>query len=186
MADIALPSFSPLHPRSRSLAWQLAALLLGTALLTASSWIRVPMLPVPMTMQTFAVTLIGALYGWRLGAATVMAWLLQGATGLPVFAGGAGGAMHLVGATGGYLIAFPVAAALTGWLAEKGWNGRRPLLALVSMLAGNALCLVIGTAWLANFIGLEKAIAVGALPFLLGAVVKSALAAATLRALPRS
>ena len=186
MADLSLPAFSPLHPRSRSLAWQLAALLLGTALLTASSWIRVPMLPVPMTMQTFAVTLIGALYGWRLGAATVMAWLLQGATGLPVFAGGAGGVMHLVGATGGYLIAFPVAAALTGWLAEKGWNGRRPMLALVSMLAGNALCLVIGTAWLANFVGLPKAFALGALPFLLGAVVKSALAAATLRALPRS
>ena len=115
-----------------------------------------------------------------------MAWLLQGATGLPVFAGGAGGVMHLVGATGGYLIAFPVAAALTGWLAEKGWNGRRPMLALVSMLAGNALCLVIGTAWLANFVGLPKAFALGALPFLLGAVVKSALAAATLRALPRS
>ena len=135
-----------------------------------------------MTMQTFAVTLIGALYGWRLGALTVVAWLAQGALGLPVFAGGAAGAVYLMGKTGGYLFAFVAAAALVGWLAERGWNGKRVVLACCAMLAGNAVCLVLGASWLAAIIGVEKAIAVGVAPFLLGAVLKSVLAAAVLKA----
>ncbi|MGO4283088.1 biotin transporter BioY [Bosea sp. TAB14] len=183
MTDLVLARpFSPLRLESRSLAWRTAAVLVGTLLLALSSQIKVPMVPVPMTMQTFAVTLIGALYGWRLGAVTVIAWLLEGVAGLPVFAGALGGAAYVAGPTGGYLLAFPFAAALTGFLAQRGWNGRRIGLATFSMLAGNALCLVLGTAWLATFIGVEKAIAVGAAPFLLGAILKSALAAATLKA----
>lgn len=183
MTDLALSRpFSPLRPESRPLAWQAGAVIVGSLLLALSSQIKVPMYPVPMTMQTFAVTLIGALYGWRLGAATVIAWLLQGAAGLPVFAGASGGAAYFAGPTAGYLLAFPFAAALTGWLAERGWNGGRLWLAFLSMLAGNALSLLIGVAWLGAMIGLPKAIAVGATPFLLGAVLKSALAAATLKA----
>lgn len=183
MTDLVLARpFSPLQPRSRSLAWQAAAVLVGTLLLALSSQIKVPMVPVPMTVQTFAVTLIGALYGWRLGAVTVIAWLLEGAIGLPVFAGATGGLRYIVGPTGGYLMAFPFAAALTGFLAERGWNGGRLGLATLSMLLGNALCIVLGTAWLASFIGVEKAIAAGAAPFILGAILKSALAAATLKA----
>jgi biotin transport system substrate-specific component len=167
--------------KNRSLAWKAAALVIGTAILGLSSYVEVPMIPVPVTMQTFAVTLIGALYGWRLGAATVAAWLVEGAVGLPVLAGGAAGAHHFVGPTAGYLFAFPVAAALTGWLAERGWNGARPVLAFVSMALGNLLCLAIGASWLAVGIGLDQAIEFGVIPFLIGALLKSALGAATLR-----
>ena len=186
MTAIALsPRFSPLDPQARSLRWQVAAVLVGSALLAVASQIKVPMVPVPMTMQTFAVTLIGALYGWRLGAITILAWLAQGAMGLPVLAGGAAGLLHFAGPTGGYLVAFPIAGAVTGWLAERGWNGNRLALCFVAMLLGNALCLVIGGGWLALMIGAQKALAVGVLPFVPGAVLKSALAAATLAVLSR-
>ncbi|TIM74745.1 MAG: biotin transporter BioY, partial [Mesorhizobium sp.] len=97
-------------PRIRdwSLSWQTGAVGLGTVFLAMASYIEVPMVPVPVTMQTFAVTLIGAVYGWRLGAATIVAWLVEGAMGLPVLSGGAAGAHHFVGPTAGYLFAFPV------------------------------------------------------------------------------
>ena len=181
MSDIALhPTFSPLQPQARSLRWQIGAVIIGSVLLALSSHIKVPMLPVPMTMQTFAVTLVGALYGWRLGAITILAWLLQGAMGLPVLAGGAAGPAYFVGPTAGYLLAFPFAGALTGWLAERGWNGGRIVLAFAAMLLGNVLCLALGAGWLSATVGIEKAIAVGVAPFVLGAIVKSALGAATL------
>lgn len=177
------PAFSPLGLGQRSLAVQIGAVIFGTVLMTASSYVSVPMIPVPMTMQTLAATLIGALYGWRLGALTIAVWLMQGALGLPVFSNGAGGIIHLFGRTGGYLFAFPIAAAATGWLAERGWNGDRVVRAFLAMLTGNALCLVIGGAWLATLIGAEKAFWFGVAPFVLGAVVKSALGAAILKAM---
>lgn len=177
--------YSPLHLDARSPATRFVAVLLGTLVLALSSHIEVPMVPVPVTMQTLAVTLVGALYGWRLGTVTVLAWLAEAAAGLPVLAGGAGGIAYMMGPTAGYLAAFPVAAAAVGWLAEQGWNGRRPLLAFAAMLLGNALCLAIGAAWLASLVGLEKAIAAGVVPFVLGGVLKSALGAAMLRAATR-
>lgn len=151
--------------------------------LTASSWIEVPMVPVPMTMQTLAVLLVGALFGWRLGAAVILVWLTAGAFGLPVFAGGAGGIAHLVGPTGGYLAGFLLAAMLTGYLAERGWNAWRPAHAFLAMLLAHVVCLGLGGAWLAFWMGPEPALAKGVVPFLAGAVVKSALAVAILRAL---
>jgi biotin transport system substrate-specific component len=157
--------------------------LFGTALMTAASYVSVPMVPVPMTMQTLAATMIGALYGWRLGAITIAAWLMQGALGLPVFSNGTGGIARLAGPTAGYLFAFVLAAAVTGWLAERGWTGDRVARAFASMLIGNALCLMIGGAWLALLIGGEKAFWVGVAPFILGAIVKSALGAAILKAM---
>ncbi|PZV35423.1 biotin transporter BioY [Mesorhizobium kowhaii] len=188
MSDVAFsshnPSFSPLRLQGRSLGWQVGAVVLGTLFLALSSYIEVPMVPVPVTMQTFAVTLIGALYGWRLGAITIAAWLVEGAVGFPVLAGGAAGLSHFVGPTGGYLFAFPLVGALVGWLAERGWNGNRVMLAFAAMLLGNLACLVLGTAWLAVMIGVEKAITFGFMPFLLGGLLKSALGAATLMALP--
>jgi biotin transport system substrate-specific component len=177
------PPFSPLRLGERSLLVQAAAVLFGTALMTASSYISVPMFPVPMTMQTLAATLIGALFGWRLGAITIAAWLMQGALGLPVFSNGTGGIARLAGPTAGYLFAFPIAAAVTGWLAERGWTGDRVVRAFASMLAGNAICLIIGGTWLAMLIGGEKAFWVGVAPFVLGAIVKSALGAAILKAM---
>lgn len=179
------PAFSPLDLRSRPLAWQAGAVVLGTLFLALSSYIEVPMVPVPVTMQTFAVAMVGALYGWRLGAITIIAWLAEGALGLPVLAGGASGALHFVGPTGGYLFAFPVVGALVGWLAERGWNGHRPVLAFVSMLLGNLLCLVLGAAWLATIIGVEAAFTSGVAPFIIGGVLKSVLGAAVLALLVR-
>jgi len=179
------PAFSPLRLDQRSLVWQGLALVLGTSILAASSHVSVPMIPVPITMQTFAVTLIGALYGWRLGTATVVAWLVEGAAGMPVLAGGAGGLAPFMGPTAGYLFAFPLLAALTGFLAEKGWNGERPAFAFLSMMAANILCLVVGAAVLAFMIGPEKAWMLGVVPFLVGAFLKSALAVAVLRLIAR-
>jgi biotin transport system substrate-specific component len=172
--------------QDRSVAWQAGAIVLGTLFLALSSYVVVPMVPVPMTMQTFAVTLVGAVYGWRLGAATIVAWLVEGAIGFPVLAGGAGGLHSFVGPTAGYLFAFPVAGAFVGWLAERGWTGNRVVLALMAMLLGNAICLIFGAAWLSLIVGWERAIVLGVLPFLLGGVVKSALGAATLKALART
>ena len=180
MSTASSAIYDPLALRARPLGWKVAAVAVGTLLLTASSYIEVPMVPVPITMQTFAVTMIGALYGWRLGAITVIAWLMEAAVGLPVLSGGSAGAHHFVGPTAGYLFAFPVVAALTGWLAEGGWNGNRVILAFVAMLAGNALCLVLGAAWLAAGIGIDQAIIYGVAPFVIGGVLKSALAAAVL------
>ena len=180
-----LPAFSPLAPQNRSLAWKAAAVVLGTLALALSSYISVPMVPVPVTMQTFAVTLIGALYGWRLGGLTIIAWLMEGALGLPVLSGGAAGFAHFIGPTGGYLFAFPIAGMAAGFLAERGWNGHRVGFAFMAMLAGNALCLALGAAWLSLIIGPEKALMAGVLPFLLGALLKSTLAAALLKLLAR-
>ncbi|WP_180901812.1 biotin transporter BioY [Martelella soudanensis] len=180
-----LLAFSPLAPQNRSLAWKAAAVVLGTLALALSSYIAVPMVPVPVTMQTFAVTLIGALYGWRLGGLTIIAWLMEGALGLPVLSGGAAGLAHFIGPTGGYLFAFPIAGMVTGFLAERGWNGHRVVLAFLAMLAGNALCLLLGAAWLSAMIGIGAAITAGVLPFLVGAVLKSALATAALKGLAR-
>jgi biotin transport system substrate-specific component len=179
------PAFSPLDLQNAPLALRGLAVVLGTGILAAASYVSVPMIPVPITMQTLAVTLIGALYGWRLGAATVVAWLAEAAMGMPVLAGGAGGLQAFAGPTAGYLFSFPVIAALTGFLAEKGWNGHRPLLAFVAMILANLLCLVIGGVVLAFMIGAQKALLFGVLPFLVGAGLKSALGAAILRLLAR-
>ena len=170
----------------RPLAWQVAAVVVGTAVLAVASRVEVPMIPVPITMQTYAVALIGALYGWRLGTITVLAWLAQAAIGLPVLASGKFGLAPFVGPTAGYLFAFPLMALLTGWLAERGWNGNRPGRAFTAMLAANALCLALGAAWLSTLMGWEKAIAVGVTPFIIGGVLKSALGALTLRLVRRS
>jgi len=185
VANIAVsarkPSFSPLGLHDRSLAWKAGAVVLGTLFLALSSYIEVPMVPVPVTMQTFAVTLVGALYGWRFGALTIAAWLVEGAAGFPVLAGGAAGLQHFVGPTGGYLFSFPIVGAVVGWLAEGGWNGNRVMLAFAALLIGNLLSLVLGTAWLAVMIGAGKAITFGFLPFIVGGLLKSALGAATLK-----
>jgi biotin transport system substrate-specific component len=151
----------------------------GSALMAVSAKIQVPMWPVPMTMQTFAVLVIAMSFGFRLGAATLLLYLAEGAVGLPVFASGAG-LVYLAGPTGGYLVGFFVAAALVGWLAEKGWD-RTVLLTLVAMALGTAVIFGLGVSWLAIFLGdAGKAIASGLTPFLVGAAVKIVLAAAVL------
>jgi biotin transport system substrate-specific component len=182
-----IAAHSPLTPLGGlSVAGKAGAVVLATAFLTASAWVAVPVGVVPMTMQTFAVTVVGALFGWRLGAAVILVWFGEAMVGLPVLAGGTGGIAPFFGPTAGYLAAFVAAAALAGWLAERGWTGKNSMRAFTAALAGNALILAGGTTWLALGIGLgwEAAFSAGALPFLLGAVLKSGLAAAFLRAIP--
>ncbi|MEG9884022.1 MAG: biotin transporter BioY [Hyphomicrobiales bacterium] len=174
---------SPAYLQKRSLAWQATAVVVGSLFLTISSYIEVPMVPVPINMQTFAVSLVGALYGWRVGAVTIVAWLLEGAAGLPVLSGGAGGYIHFIGPTAGYLFAFPIMGVIIGALCERGWNGDRVFLAFIAMMIGGTVCLALGAVWLALTIGFEKAIAYGVAPFLVGDVLKAALGAATLKGL---
>jgi biotin transport system substrate-specific component len=150
----------------------------GTALLTVSAKIQVPFWPVPMTMQTAAVLLIGATLGWRMAGATVFAYLAQGAAGLPVFAGG-GGLAYLAGPTGGFLVGFLAAAVVVGWLAERGWDRTLPA-ALSAMLIGNAVIFSLGIGYLAMLVGFAPAIAAGLLPFLLGEALKIGLVAASM------
>ncbi|OCJ17934.1 biotin biosynthesis protein BioY [Rhizobium sp. AC44/96] len=174
--------FDPLRLSARPLAVKSAFVLAGTLILALASQIAVPMVPVPITMQTFALTMIGALYGWRLGGLTVLAWLAEAMVGFPVLANGAGGLAPFMGPTAGYLVSFPIIAALAGWLAARGWAGDRVVLSFNAHLAANILCLAIGGLWLAYLLGMEKAWMFGVAPFILGAVLKSALAAAALKA----
>ncbi len=162
--------------------------LIGTALIAISARIQVPMWPVPMTMQTFAVLVIGMAYGSRLGFATVMLYLAEGAVGLPVFAGG-GGLHYFAGTTTGYLAGFAIAAFVVGYLAERGWD-RDPVRTIAANALGTAVIFVLGGIWLAGFLmvakgmpladGAATSLAKGVTPFLIGAAVKIALAAAVL------
>jgi len=162
-----------------------SALVVGFSLLTALAAqvvVPLPWTPVPLTGQTFAVLLTGALLGPRLGAMAMLAYLAEGALGLPFFRGGAGGAAHLAGPTAGYLFAFPFAAYVTGYLAERGWD-RKFMTAAAAMALGSVVILASGWAWLTLFYrSASDAFAAGVLPFLVGDVVKIALAAAALPA----
>lgn len=122
-------------------------LVIGFSLLTAAAaQVVIPIGPIPITGQTFAVLLTGALLGSRLGALAIIAYLVEGASGLPFFVGGHFGLAHLVGPTGGYLISFPAAAYVTGAFAEHGWD-RRFLSAAAAMAIGSAVILFCGWAW---------------------------------------
>ena len=157
---------------------------LGTALLALSAKINLPLPYVPMTLQTLVVLMIGAAYGWRLGTATVIAYLAEGAIGLPVFAGPVGGLAPLLGPTAGYLAGFVAAAFITGWLSERGWDRSVPRL-FVAMGLGHIVILAAGFAWLAfgMKLGVEKAWLVGIAPFVAASVIKNALGAALVPAI---
>ena len=137
--------------------------------------------PVPITGQSFAVLLTGALLGSRLGAMAVIAYLIEGAVGLPFFAGGGAGIVRFFGPTGGYLVAFPAAAFITGAFAEHGWD-KRYLTAVAAMAIGSAVILLGGLAWFTILTNTPPVAAfkLAVLPFLVGDVVKIALAAAVL------
>lgn len=153
--------------------------IVGFSLLTAllaQVEIRVPFMPVPWTGQTFAVLLCGAVLGSRRGFASQMLYLAAGASGLPVFAGGGFSLAHLFGPTGGYLLSYPVAAALVGWSVERGASRNVWRLA-PSLFLASLLILVSGTAWLRVSLGLsfQQAARLGLIPFLAGDIVKIAL-----------
>jgi biotin transport system substrate-specific component len=150
-----------------------ALVFLGSLVMTAASWVEVPMVPVPMNLQSLAAPLLGMVMGGRLGAASVMLWLGQACLGLPVLSGGASGVHHFVGPTAGYLIAFPLATMASGLL----WDRLRSLGfvgAATAMLAGNAIILGLGVLWLAVLFGWSVALTTGLYPFVSGALMKSA------------
>ncbi len=167
--------------------WRAALVVAGTAVLalSARAAIPLPFSPVPVTGQTLAVLLIGAVYGARLGASTVAVYLFEGIAGLPVYAGGAAGPAQLVGPTGGYLVGFVAAAAFVGWAAERGWT-RTILTTVLAMLGGEALMYAFGLAWLSHFalpVGLLDA---GLIPFVPGDLYKLVLAIAAVPPVTRA
>jgi biotin transport system substrate-specific component len=160
---------------SSSLLRNIALAVIGSLIVAVAAHISVPTLPVPMTLQTLAVLAIGAAFGARLGAATLALYAAEGAAGLPVFSPTADGYPGIMGPTGGYVIGFILAAALVGYLVERGWDRSFPKL-LVAMIAGAAVLYIPGLAWLASFIGMEKAVTFGFLPFYAGDLVKACIA----------
>jgi len=170
---------------SPGLARNLFLALAGSLALVVSAKVQVPFYPVPMTMQTFVVLVVGMTFGWRLGGATVLLYLAQGAAGLPVFAGTPErgiGLAYMMGPTGGFLVGFFLAAVAVGFLAERRWD-RHVVTALAAMLIGTVIIFATGLAWLGALIGWDKdVIAVGLTPFVPGEAFKIALAAAVLPA----
>lgn len=162
--------------------WVVLAVL-GTALLALSAKLKVPFYPVEQTMQTFVVLVIGMAYGWRLGVATILLYLAEGAAGLPVFTGTPEkgiGIAYMMGPTGGYLMGFVLAAGLCGWLAERGWD-RHIATTAAAMLLGNLVIYAPGLPWLGFALGWDNPILEwGLTRFLLGDLAKLALAAAIL------
>jgi biotin transport system substrate-specific component len=149
--------------------------------IAASAQFSVQIGDVPITGQSFAVLLTGALLGSRLGAAAVIAYLIEGAVGLPFFAGGTGGLVRFLGPTAGYLVSFPAAAFITGAFAEHGWDKRYPT-AVAAMAIGSAIILLGGWAWYSILTHTPPLVAfqLSVLRFLPGDVIKIALAAAVL------
>lgn len=178
-----------LQPRGDAarLASNLATIVLGTLLITICAKINVPVSPVPVTLQDFAIAALAAAFGLRIGVATVALYLLEGAFGLPVFATG-GGLVYLVGPTGGFLLGFLVMAAIIGYAADRGASGR-PLALFAAMLAGDAALLVLGFFWLLALSGnagwidqnnlIGSAFAGAIQPFIVWDILKMALAALT-------
>jgi biotin transport system substrate-specific component len=159
----------------RTIRYGLLALA-GSVLIAICAQISVPLFPVPMTLQTFAVFLIGLTYGWRLGGVTVALYLLEGALGLPVFSGGKGGLIVFMGPTAGYLVGFLVAATACGWFAERGFDRSYSKL-FASLLVGNILLYAPGLLWLGSLIGWDKPVLeYGLYPFILGDLLKIAMA----------
>lgn len=174
LAEVALPeAMSKLYV-------QVLAVLLGTAALTLSAKIQIPFYPVPMTFQSMVAVLIGAWFGARLGGITLLAYLAEGAIGLPVFAGTPEkgiGLAYMAGPTGGYLMGFLVAAVAVGWLARRGWD-RSILTMAAAMLVGNVIIYGLGLAWLGSVVGWDKPVLqFGFWPFVLGDLFELILAA---------
>ncbi len=181
-----LGAFQPKGNAAR-LASNVTIVVLGTLLIALAAKINVPVWPVPVTLQSFAIAGLAAAFGLRIGVATVALYLLEGALGLPVFATG-GGIAYLVGPTGGFLIGFLVMAAIIGYAADKGASGK-PLALFGAMLVGDAALFVLGFVWLLALSGnagwidqanvVASAFAGAVQPFIVWDILKMALAALT-------
>jgi biotin transport system substrate-specific component len=170
------------------LASNLVTVVLGTLLITICAKINVPVWPVPVTLQSFAIAALAAAFGLRIGVATVALYVLEGAVGLPVFAGMSAGIPYLMGPTGGFLIGFLLLAAIVGYAADRGASGK-PLTLFAAMLVGDAVLFVLGFAWLLFMAGqaqwidqanvVASAFAKAVQPFIVWDILKMALAALT-------
>lgn len=177
LVDVVLPQRRTLH--------NVGLVVLFSLLIALSAQIAIPLpfTPVPITMQTLMVLLTGMLLGSRLGSIAVLAYLAEGLAGLPVFAGGTSawspssipGVPVLLGPSAGYLVGFVFAAALVGWLAERGWD-RVWWTTALAMVLGNVVIYACGVGWLSTLLGVSTAISAGMLPFLIGDAIKIALA----------
>ena len=167
-------SFLPSEGAARYAGYAFLAVL-GTVLLWASAKVSVPFIPVPMTLQTVAVLAIAGAYGLRLGMATILLYMAEGAFGLPVFASGAGLA-YMTGPTGGFLAGFVVQTAIVGWAVDRGM-GKNLIALFAVMLVSEVIMFAMGYSWLASIIGAEKSWAFGVQPFILGDLLKTAIAA---------
>ena len=155
----------------------------GTLLLAVSAKVQVPFWPVPMTMQTFIVFIIGMAYGWRLAFFTLVAYLFEGALGLPVFAKG-GGLLYLTGPTAGYLYGMTIAAGVIGAFAELGYNNSY-FKSLISLLIGTFIIFLFGVGYLGSVIGYDKALAGGLYPFIPSEFFKIGLAVVLIPSITR-
>ncbi|MGB3415716.1 MAG: biotin transporter BioY [Mesorhizobium sp.] len=174
LASLALP-----REGASRLAMQLFLAVAGTLLLTLSAKTKVVLGPVDMNLQTLAVPLIAAAFGWRLGLATVLLYLAEGAAGFPVFQSTPEkgiGIAYMLGTTGGYLAGFVVIAAIVGWAADRGWD-RNVFKLFGAMLVAEIIMMAMGYSWLATLIGAQGAWQFGVVPFIVGDLVKVALAA---------
>ncbi len=173
-------SFRP-AAKSYALIYDTGCILAGTLFIASSARgaIPLPFSPVPITAQTLAVLLIAVLLGSRRASLCALTYLAEGAVGYPVFARGAAGVAHLLGPTGGYLFGFVAAAYAVGLLAERDWDSRYST-AFLAMLAGNVIIYLFGLPWLAVFVGWERTLALGLLPFIPGDIAKLLVATALL------
>lgn len=174
LADVLRPA----QVQGRSALLYQGALVMGGSLfvaLCAQIAVFLPFTPVPVTGQTMGVLLTGALLGSRRGALSLLLYLAEGIAGLPVFSAGRFGLAFLLGTSGGYLVGFIAAAALVGWLAERGWD-RRPWSTAGAMLIGNMAIYAFALPWLARFMAADAVLVGGLYPFIPGDLIKIALA----------
>ena len=166
----------------RSLATDLVLIAAGAALVSIAAQVAVPLWPVPITGQTLAVLVVGSSLGAMRGMLSMVLYAALGLAGLPVFSDATHGAGVLFGATGGYIVGFILAAGLTGWLAQRSWD-HRVVGALVSFLAGSVVTFAVGLPWLAVVGGFsfQQTLEFGLYPFILGGIIKAALAAVFIR-----
>jgi biotin transport system substrate-specific component len=164
---------------ARSAVTDLALIASGTALTALSAQLIIPMYPVPFTMQTFVVLIVGSTLGTTRGTLSMLLYAVLGLVGLPIFGGASSGAAVLFGASGGYIIGFIFAAALTGWLAQSNWD-KKYLGAAVSFVAGGVVIFAFGLMGLSMslHLGLQDTLAGGLYPFAITEVLKAALATA--------
>jgi len=175
----------------RTLLMDIVLVVAGAALVTILAQVSIPLKPVPITGQTLAVLLVGSTLGWARGGLALVLYAVLGLVGLPVYAPQPDGS-HLTGLTAfgspsfGYIVGFVLSAALVGWLAEREWD-RKILKALVTFVAGSLAVFAIGLPWLAVVLGrfgipndLQSVLVAGFYPFIIGGVIKAAIAAGLL------